>query len=249
MRFSAWLGAAALVLASANLVSGSALAANPMPATTNPTVALGVSGTEQAMPDIATISAGLETRGAAADTAMADNVRDFAKIMAVVKKYGIQPKDIQTTGVSVGEDFDYSGREAKLNGYKASNSLSIKVRDLKQVGPMLSDLVAAGANQVGGPTFGMDDSEALRDKARGKAFDSAQGRALAYARKAGFRSVRLLSINEGAGDMAFAYATDAAAGAAAAETAGAAMKIDATSIEPGLVSETVFANFIFEMVP
>jgi hypothetical protein len=62
-----------------------------------------------------------------------------------------------------------------------------------------------------------------------------------------------LTINEGANDMAYAYGADAAAaGAAAAAEGAAAMKVVdvmEAPIEPGLVSETVFATFIFEMMP
>jgi uncharacterized protein len=120
---------------------------------------------------------------------------------------------------------------------------------LKTVGALMADLVAAGSNNLSGPAFGLDDNEALTDKARGKAYDNAQRRALAYARKAGFKSVRLLNVNEGAGETDYSYAEAAAAGADAA--AGAVMKLEAAPalIEPGLVSETVYATFIFEMVP
>ena len=250
MRFSGILGAAALLLASTNLAGGAAMAAIPVPASTHPTVAVGVSATEETAPDIAVINAGLNTTEPSADVAMEKNNREFAKIMAVVKKYKIDPKDLKTMGVGVGEDYEYTDEGRKPKGYVASNSLSIKVRDMKTVGALMADLVAAGANNLSGPVFGLDDSEALTDKAREKAYDTAQRRALAYARKAGFKSVRLLTINEGANEMAYPYAA-ADAAAAGAEAAAGAMKVDAAPapIEPGLVSETVYATFIFEMMP
>jgi uncharacterized protein len=252
MRFSGFLGAAALLLASTNLTGATAMAAIPVPASTHPTVAIGAGATEETAPDIAAINAGLNTTEPTADVAMEKNNREFAKIMAVVKKYKIDPKDLKTTGVSVGEDYDYTEDGRKPKGYVASNSLSIKVRDLTTIGVLMADLVAAGANSLNGPQFALDDNEALTDKAREKAYDTAQRRALAYARKAGFKSVRLLTINEGANDMAYSYGADAAAaGAAAAAEGAAAMKWEVADapIEPGLVSETVYATFIFEMVP
>jgi uncharacterized protein len=252
MRFSGILGAAALLLASTHLAGGAAMAAIPVPASTHPTVAIGAGATEETAPDIATINAGLKTTELTADVAMEKNNREFAKIMAVVKKYKIDPKDLKTIGVRVGEEFDYTDEGREPKGYVASNSLSIKVRDLKTVGALMADLVAAGANNLNGPQFALDDSEALTDKAREKAYDTAQRRASAYARKAGFKSVRLLTINEGANDMAYAYgveALDAAAEGAAAVGAAAAKAATATQIEPGLVSETVYATFIFEMMP
>ena len=250
MRFSGILGAAALLLASTNLAGGAAMAAIPVPASTHPTVAIGAAATEETAPDIATISAGLNTTEPTADVAMEKNNREFAKIIAVVKKYKIDPKDLKTVGVGVGEDYEYTNEGRKPKGHVASNSLSIKVRDMKTVGALMADLVAAGANNLSGPVFGLDDSEALTDKAREKAYDTAQRRASAYARKAGFKSVRLLTINEGANEMAYPYAA-ADAAAAGAEAAAGAMKVDAAPapIEPGLVSETVYATFIFEMMP
>jgi uncharacterized protein len=249
MRFSGFLGAAALLLASTHLAGGAAMAAIPVPASTHPTVAIGAGATEETAPDIATISAGLNTTEPAADVSMEKNSRDFAKIMAVVKKYKVDPKDLKTTGVNVREDFDYNDGGRVSRGYVASNSLSIKVRDLKTVGALMADLVAAGANNLSGPEFGLDDSEVLTDKAREKAYDTAQRRATAYARKAGFKSVRLLTINEGANDMVYAYAAEAGAAAAEAGADAAAKSVSAALVEPGLVSETVYATFIFEMMP
>ena len=158
------------------------MAAIPVPASTHPTVAIGAAATEETAPDIATISAGLNTTEPTADVAMEKNNREFAKIMAVVKKYKIDPKDLKTLGVGVGEDYEYTDEGRKPKGYVASNSLSIKVRDMKTVGALMADLVAAGANNLSGPVFGLDDSEALTDKAREKAYDTAQRRASAYAR-------------------------------------------------------------------
>lgn len=251
MRFSGILSAAALLLASTHLAGGAAMAAIPVPASTHPTVAIGAGATEETAPDIAAINAGLNTTEPTADVAMEKNNREFAKIMAVVRKYKIDPKDLKTTGVSVGEEYDYTDEGRKPKGYVASNRLSIKIRDLTSIGALMADLVAAGANNLNGPQFALDDSEILTDKAREKAFDTAQRRALAYARKAGFKSVRLLTINEGANDMPYDYGPPAEVGAdaAAAGGAAAAKSVSAASIEPGLVSETVYATFIFEMMP
>lgn len=249
MRFSGLLGAAALLLASTHLAGVSAMAAIPVPTSTHPTVAIGAGATEETAPDIATISAGLNTTEPAANVAMEKNSRDFAKIMAVVKKYKIDPKDLKTMGVNVREDFDFNDGGRVSRGYVASNSLSIKVRDLTTIGALMADLVAAGTNDLNGPDFGLDNSDALTDKAREAAFDNAQRRALAYARKAGFKSVRLLSVNEGANEMAYAYGPPAEAAADAVASGTMKFEVPAAPIEPGLVSETVFATFIFEMLP
>ena len=226
------------------------------PSAKSPTVAIGVEGTAKAAPDKAVITVGLITNDPSSEAAAAKNNRDFAKIVMVAKENGIGAVDLQTAGVNVNPKYNYSadGGES-LDGYVASNSLTITMRDLPKIGKLLADLTAAGANSVSGPFFGLEDNEALRDKARENAFDNAERRALSYARKAGFKSVRLLTINENAGDLAYAAAAyegaaaiDAAAAAGDAAS-GAKMAIVDAFIEPSQVVETVYANFLFEMVP
>lgn len=253
MKLKKYLGGAALALA-AMTCNGASTAAQVLPPATfskNPTVAIGASAFEEAAPDSAIIDAGLVSNDPSSKDAAAKNNREFAQILAVVKKYGIAAADIRTTGVSVRPNYIYppDGSGEQLDGYIASNSVAITVRDLTKISAMLGDLGEAGANSISGPTFYLEDNEALMDKAREQAFDKAQRQAMTYARKAGFKSVRLLTINENAGDMA--YSAAAYAGAAAAADAASSMKLEIAPapVEPGLVSETVYASFLFEMVP
>lgn len=218
----------------------------------NPVVAIGVTESEEAKPDIATINAGVQADNADAKKAADETNRTMEKILAVVRAAGIEAKDIQTTGASVGEQFDYSGEKEVSKGFRAYNVVTLKIRDLAKLQALLSDLVDAGANDLSGPYFDVDDGDALTDKARMAAFDTAKRRATAYATKAGFKSVRLLQVNEGAfTGMEYAYgaAAEAAADAAAAAGAAAVRGVADTPIEPGLTSRTVTATFHFEMVP
>ena len=249
MRIARYFGAAALALA---IVPSSAAMAEVLPPSAkNPTVAIGASGMAEAAPDMAQIDAGLVTNDSSSKEAAAKNNREFAKILAVVKKYGIAPADIRTTSVSVRPNYIYpaDGSAEQLDGYIATNSVSISVRDLTKISAMLGDLGAAGANSISGPAFYIEDNAALMDKAREQAFDKAQRQAMTYARKAGFKSVRLLTINENAGDMVYSAAAYAGAAAAADVASSMKMEIAQAPIEPGLVSETVYASFLFEMAP
>jgi uncharacterized protein len=216
----------------------------------NPVVAIGVTGTEEAMPDMATITAGVEVKLPDAKKALDKANQDMAKVIAVVKAAGIQPKDIQTDGVSVEENIDYAQDNPKPDGYRAFSRITLTVRDLSRLKTLVGDIVAAGANELRGPNFSIDNEDALTDKARMKAFDTAKRRAMAYATKAGFKSVRLLKVSEDAGyEAAMGYAAEAGADAAAAGAAPPEEKIVETPIEPGLISRSVTATFHFEMVP
>lgn len=252
MRVSGWLGAAVLMLATPHITANEAHAMQVKPSSSNPIVAIGVTEYEEAIPDIATITAGVDSNNKDAKMAMDLANKKMAGLMAAIQAAKIDPKDVQTSGVNVREDFDYSSGEPTSKGYKASNSVTLTVRDLSKLKTLMSDLVAAGATELTGPNFDLDNADALTDRARMKAFDSAKQRAMAYATKAGFKSVRLLMVNENAGyGEVYPYAAAAAdAAAAGAEAAAEAMKAVAdTPIEPGLIQRMVTATFQFEMVP
>jgi hypothetical protein len=86
--------------------------------------------------------------------------------------------------------------EQKLIGYTASNQLTVKVRDLDNLGSTLDSLVKAGGNTFNGLTFALDDDADVRDEARRKAMADARARADLYAKAAGLRVLRIVTINE-----------------------------------------------------
>src|SRR3546814_4476976 len=74
-----------------------------------------------------------------------------------------------------------------ITGYQASNTVSIKVRKIDKLGEVLDALVASGANQVNGPSFEIDQPEAVYDEARRAALEKAQQRAQMYAKSLGMK--------------------------------------------------------------
>lgn len=149
-------------------------------------------------PDLATIGVGVDTDGATAQAAMAANAGQMAKLIAAAKRAGIADKDIQTSSISLQAQFSYPDKAPPvLVGYRASNRLSVRFRDIAKAGPILDALVAAGANQIDGPTLSVADSDAALDEARADAMKRARARAELYARAAGLRVDRILSISEG----------------------------------------------------
>ena len=171
-------------------------------AETAPVVTLNVTETIEAAPDIATVSTGVETRAPTARQAMADNATKMDGLIAALAKAGIAKKDIQTSGIRLNAQYDYSGRNdgtpspPKFLGYEAANQLSVTLRNVAKVGDLLDRLVAAGATSINGPTFSIDDPAPLLVQARGAALKTAKSQADFYAQQAGFRSARLVSISE-----------------------------------------------------
>jgi len=149
-------------------------------------------------PDIATISAGVVTQAADANAAMRANAQQMDKVMAAVRKAGIAERDIQTSGVNLNPQYRYAENQPPtITGYQASNTVNLKVRDIGKLGATLDALVASGANQVNGPSFEIDEPDAVYDEARRAALDKAQARAAMYAKTLGLRVRRIVSIGEG----------------------------------------------------
>ena len=152
------------------------------------------------VPDVATISAGVVTQAADGNTAMRQNAEQMAKVMVAIKAAGIAEKDIQTSGISLNPQYRYVENEApSITGYQATNTVSLKVRDITKLGKVLDSLAAQGANQINGPSFQIDQPEPVYDEARLAALKKAKDRAETYAKALDLKVRRIISISEGGG--------------------------------------------------
>nr|WP_087575542.1 SIMPL domain-containing protein [Sphingomonas sp. CDS-1] len=170
-------------------------------AETAPIVTLNVTETVEAAPDMATVGTGVQTRAQTAAQAMRDNAVQMDKLIAALVKAGIPKKDIQTSGINLSVQYDYSNRDGQPSGprfigYEASNQLSVKLRDIKKVGTLLDTMVEAGATNVNGPSFSISDPTPMLAQARAAALKTARAQADFYAQAAGYRSARLVSLAE-----------------------------------------------------
>ena len=205
------------------------------------TLSVGAEGRVERAPDVADLSAGVVTTAPTATEAMRLNAERMTAVAATIRKAGIAERDIQTAGLNLQPQYRYvQNEEPKLIGYQASNTVSLRVRDLKNMGRALDALVASGANQINGPNFRLDKPEPALDGARTEAVAAARARAELYAKAAGLRVKRILSISEsGAIEPPRPY-TMMRAMSAKAEDAS-------TPVSPGEVSLTVTVNMTFEL--
>jgi uncharacterized protein YggE len=184
------------------LAMGPAMTASAQtPSVTTDGTLLSVSADASAsrVPDIATLSTGVVTQAADANSALRANAEQMNKVMAAVKAAGIAERDIQTSGISIQPQYRYAENQPPaITGYQASNTVNLKVRDIGKLGKVLDALVASGANQVNGPNFEIDQPEAAYDEARRNALKKAQDRADMYAKTLGLRVRRIISISDGA---------------------------------------------------
>jgi uncharacterized protein YggE len=164
------------------------------------TLNLSAAGEVKAAPDMATISLGVQTQGATAAQAMADNAQRMSQVVTALKRAGIEGKDVQTSGLNLNPQYAYEqDKPPRLTGYQASNQVTITVSDLGKLGPTLDAVVAVGANQVAGIAFALKNPQAAEDAARVKAVQALQAKAQLYAGAAGYRVGRLVNLSEGGG--------------------------------------------------
>lgn len=229
--------AAAIAAAIAAMPASAQLAPNMAP-----TLTLSVEGKVAQAPDIADISGGVVTTAATAAAAMAENATRMTAVVAAVRKAGIADRDIQTSGLNLQPQYKYANNEAPvLTGYQATNTVSIRVRKLADTGKLVDALVAQGANQISGPSFGIDKADVALDAARSQAIATGRARADLYAKAAGVRIKRLVSVTEGglvdAGPRPMTMTMRAA-------------KMDAAPpppVEPGEVALSITVQMVYEL--
>lgn len=155
------------------------------------------SATVKANPDIAQAQLGVQTFADSAAKAVADNNTRSGAIQAALVAQGIGAKDMQTSGFNVYPQMDYpKDQPAVIVGYWASNMLEVKIRDLAEVGDILQAAIDAGANNVSGLYFALEDPDSLLQEARVQAVADARKRAESLVGAAGGKLGKVLSIRE-----------------------------------------------------
>jgi uncharacterized protein YggE len=122
----------------------------------------------------------------------------MAAVQRVLKADGVADADLQTSGLSVQPNYDYSNSTRRLLGYGVSENLSVVLRDLAKAGATISDAAQAGGDalQIGGASLDLDQDGALIAQARQAAFADAEAKAKAYATAAGRQLGAVTSISE-----------------------------------------------------
>jgi len=188
------IGAAALP------ATASAQSVAAVPVLTGTRLDISATGEVTRVPDLALISAGVQTLQPTATEAIEDNATKMLRVRAALRRAGIEDKDIQTSSISLNPEYVYDqNKPPRLTGYRATNTVNVKFRDLKRTGTILDALVAEGSNSISGPNLMIDKPEAALDEARAKAIANGRARADLYARALGMQVVRLLSVSESGG--------------------------------------------------
>ena len=125
------------------------------------------------VPDIATLRVGVVETHENAQTAMELMAPKINQIIDVAKGLEIADRDIQTTGLALNINWE----ERRRNGFVASSTIALTIRDLEKLPEVLSALVDAGLNELSGPVFSYSKALEAENQAMTMAVENAKEKA------------------------------------------------------------------------
>lgn len=197
--------------------------------------------------DIAMTTIGFSNIDKDVALAQTNNTKVIDQITADLKRMGIESRDLQTSYYNIAAEYSYpEGKPAVLQGFRVTNRLTVKIRDLNKVGTILALAGKYGANDIGDLVFTIDDAETLRAKARESALSDARMKAEKLAASLGMRLVEVVNYSEyqGGGYDEYALKNEAPRGIGGAVTA-----VPAAPIASGSTDVEVNVNLTYEMAP
>ncbi len=167
------------------------------------------------IPDIATFSLAVRAEGADVAVVQSEAAEKNNAIVTFLKEQGIAEADIRTTSYNVTPRYRFEqaactpmfcppGRSVQ-DGFEVYQALEVKVRETSQAGDLLAGVGEAGATDISGLAFTIDDRSALASEAREAAIADAQEKADALAKALGVRLVRLVGFYEDEGYQPMPY--------------------------------------------
>ena len=166
-----------------------------------PHLAVAGHGEVRTAPDEAQVRLGIEVQDATARAAQQRANAVASGILSAVGETGVPREDVQTAELMLfpvhaqGEP-EAEAREPRIVAYRASNVVTVRVRDLERLGAVLDAGIRAGANRIEGVDFRLRDDLAARDRALGLAVAEARRKAQALAAAAGLQLGEVLALVE-----------------------------------------------------
>ena len=191
------------------------------------------------IPDQATLNMGIQEQGFNLKLVQETVNKKMASLTKSLKDMGIDAKDIKTTGYNYYPDYQ------DKNKYTAYANVSVVVRDMEQVSPVLDLIGTLGLDNVSGPSFGLSDELTNKTvkEARGLAIEKAKAKAEELSGLAGMRLGRIVNVTEGA-DRSPNYLMREAIPMAG----GADMAKTTTTVEPGSSEVNVSVTLSYETI-
>lgn len=161
------------------------------------TLTIGGNGMVTLVPDIARINVGVNSKAKEVSEAVNLNNKQALAITEALKKKGVEEKDIQTANFNVYpmQQYDHMTNEVIGVTYNVDNTLYVTVHDLKSLSEILDAAIKAGANQINGISFDIDNRQAAQEQARDLALKDAEAKAKSVAETMGVSIDQVVTIN------------------------------------------------------
>lgn len=162
-----------------------------------PQITISGRGEVRVIPDLATVMVGVQTRAITAAEATSENSRKQRTVIAAIRAKGVPAAQIGTSSFNVQPETQYDQRgqgSPKTAGYLVSNTVTVELRNVELVGPVLDAALGAGANQVHSLSYSIASPDSARRAALSQAVARARGDAEAAAAAAGGSLGPLLEI-------------------------------------------------------
>lgn len=153
-------------------------------------------GKVTATPDLGVVNLGVHADGTTVQDSQNQLNSSINRVTEAVKKLGIDQKDIKTQNYNINPKTDFTQNQ-KITGYSADTNLQIKVRQVDKANSVIDAATQAGANQVGGVDFQVEDRTKFEDQARTLAVEDAKKKAQAASKIAGFSLGKIINYQEG----------------------------------------------------
>jgi uncharacterized protein YggE len=200
---------------------------------TNPTRSITVSGSGSVTttPAQSTMTFGVSTKSKTAVQALAENATAMRKLIDALKAAGVGAASLQTQSVSLSPVTSDDGQT--ILGYTASNSVAATI-GVGRVGQIIDAAVAAGANEVDGPSLSVPDQTSLYHEALKAAVADARAKAQVLADAGGLHVGAVTSVEESGDESPITY------------DAAKALPATGTPVEPGTSQVTASVTVVFE---
>lgn len=195
------------------------------------------------VPDEVVISTGVETLDKNLTAAKNQNDKIVREVLAITKKYGIEPKHIQTSQISIEPKYRYYENKKIFEGYQVSKTVIVTLKDMSKFENLFSSILESGVNNVYGISFRTSELRKYRDKARIMAIRAAYEKAKALAGELGQTIGKPYVITENSSGSTFAQYRQNVQNAMLSEGSGSTEGV----IAPGEITVNSSVTVKFEL--
>ncbi len=153
----------------------------------------------QVEPDFAYVTVGVQSEAATVEAARVQNQAAMQGVAAAAMNAGIPKNKIRTSRLQITPIYSEANRPKRvISGYAMQNQITVEIRDLDKLGEVIDAMLSAGANQLNGVRFAVENEVALQEDLLREAVQDGRRRAAVIAQAGGRSLGGLLRASVGA---------------------------------------------------